>query len=125
MNQDEQNEPHNCIAFDINIEDIRPKSGRPPPRFREYQQRSQVNKMKSSEEICQKQKQADERRKVCMLVKFSCFDRVTWHVSYKKQAELLTIQEFFNFYLWVMVFNATFNTISVILWQSVLLVEET
>jgi hypothetical protein len=27
--------------------------------------------------------------------------------------------------VWFMVFNATFNNISVILWQSVLLVEET
>jgi hypothetical protein len=72
MNQDEQNELHNGIAFAINFDDIRPYSGRLPPRFREYQQRSQVNKMKSPEEICQKQKQADERRKVCVIVK--CFD---------------------------------------------------
>ena len=72
MNQDEQNELHNGIAFAINFDDIRPNSGRPPPRFREYQQRSQVNKRKSSEEICQKQ--ADERRKVCVIVKCLCFD---------------------------------------------------
>ena len=31
----------------------------------------------------------------------------------------------FNFYGWIMVFNATFNNISVISWWSVLLVEET
>ena len=31
----------------------------------------------------------------------------------------------FNFALWLMVFNATFNNISDISWQSVLLVEET
>jgi hypothetical protein len=30
-----------------------------------------------------------------------------------------------NEYGWIMVFNATFNNISVISWQSVLLVEET
>ena len=57
-------ESHDGIAFNINFEEIRPKSGRPPPRFLEYQQRSQVNKVKSSEEIFRKQKQADERRKV-------------------------------------------------------------
>ncbi|XP_063397756.1 uncharacterized protein LOC134682087, partial [Mytilus trossulus] len=45
------------------FEDIRPKSGKPPARFLEYQQRSQVNKIKSSEEIFQKQKQAEERKK--------------------------------------------------------------
>ena len=31
----------------------------------------------------------------------------------------------YDLYLWVMVFNATFNNISVIFWRSVLLVEET
>jgi hypothetical protein len=31
----------------------------------------------------------------------------------------------FQFYLWVIVFNATFNNIPVISWQSVLLMEET
>ncbi|XP_076108736.1 uncharacterized protein LOC143076756 isoform X1 [Mytilus galloprovincialis] len=59
VNKDEQA----CIVFDIKFEDIQPKSGKPPARFLEYQQRSQVNKIKSSEEISQKQKQAEERKK--------------------------------------------------------------
>ena len=37
----------------------------------------------------------------------------------------LIIAHLFWFGLWFMLFNATFNNISVILWQSVLLVEET
>jgi energy-converting hydrogenase Eha subunit E len=35
------------------------------------------------------------------------------------------IQLLYNRLVWFMVFNATFNTISVISWRSVLLVEET
>ena len=35
------------------------------------------------------------------------------------------VMQSFGFEIWVMVFNATFNNISVITWQSVLLVEET
>ena len=35
---------------------------------------------------------------------------------------MLTLEQFI---VWFMVFNATFNNISVILWRSVLLVEET
>jgi hypothetical protein len=34
------------------------------------------------------------------------------------------VMQSFGFEIWVMVFNATFNNISVITWQSVLLVEE-
>jgi hypothetical protein len=46
-------------------------------------------------------------------------------LSQKKKRRDPLSHDILIYYLWFMVFNATFNTISVISWQSVFLVEET
>jgi len=46
-------------------------------------------------------------------------------ILYARKKQINAPQIFYCQELWVMVFNATFNNISVISWRSVLLMEET
>ena len=67
---------------------------------------------------------------------FNLFKQIGWHSIWLSQewrqhldkiAGIVALSYFplLKLHLWFMVFNATFNNISVILWQSVLLVKET
>ena len=66
-------------------------------------------------------------------VKWNLHKKIKWpkicHFKAKDSSSNFTASRnifiFFYFYICLIVFKATFNTISVILWQSVLLVEET